>query len=40
MSMDLKAPVKRHKVADCIKHKTHVYGACMRFTSELKTRID
>ena len=36
----LNAPIKRHKVTDWIKNKTHVYTAIMRLTSELKTHTD
>ena len=41
MSMDLNAPIKRHRVADWIKkNKTHLYAAYKRLTSELKTHKD
>ena len=33
----LNAPIKRHRVADWIKNKTHIYAAYKRHTSDLKT---
>ena len=33
----LKAPIKRHRVGNCIKNKIHVYAAYNRRTSDLKT---
>ena len=36
----LNAPIKRHKVADWKKNRTHLYAAYKRLTSELKTHTD
>ena len=36
----LNAPIKRQRVADWIKNKTHLYATFKRLTSELKTHID
>ena len=33
----LNAPIKRHRVADWIKNKTHMYAAYKRHNSDLKT---
>ena len=35
----LSAPIKRYKVTEWMKNKTHLYVACKRATSDLKTYI-
>ena len=34
---ELNAPIKRHRVAECIENMTHIYAAHKRPTSEQKT---
>ena len=36
----LNAPTKRHKLAEWIKNKSHIYAVYKKPTSDLKTRID
>ena len=36
----LKSPIKRHRVPDWIKNKTHLYAAYKRLISELKTQTE
>ena len=36
----LNAPIKRHRVANWIKNKTHVYATYKRNTSDLKMSTD
>ena len=36
----LNAPVKRHRMAEWVKHKNHTQAASKRFTSDLKTHRD
>ena len=36
----LNAPTKRHRLAECIQNKTHIYAVYKKPTSDLKTHID
>ena len=36
----LNAPTKRHRLAEWIKNKTHIYALYKKRTSDLKTHID
>ena len=36
----LNAPTKRHRLAEWIQNKTHIYAVYKKFTSDLKTHID
>ena len=37
---ELNAPAKRHRLAEWIKNKTHIYAVYKKPTSYLKTHID
>ena len=34
------APTKRHRLAECIQNKTHIYAVYKKPASDLKTHID
>ena len=36
----LNAPTKRHRLAEWIQNKTHIYAVYKKLTSDLKTHID
>ena len=36
----LNSPIKRHRVPGWIKNKTHLYTACKRLASEVRTHTD
>ena len=36
----LNAPTKRHRLAEWIQSKTHIYAIYKKYTSDLKTHID
>ena len=36
----LNAPTKRHRLAECIKNKTHIYAVYKKPSSDLKIHID